>query len=85
MAGRELHRRTLTATLAQDMRSDGRRSYNRVTLRREGERIIAAATGTQSSGALMSMVLADGLLIIPEGMKIGSGRQCTARPAIATV
>ena len=72
MAGRELQRRTLTATLAQDMSSDGRRSYNRVTLRREGERIIAAATGTQSSGALMSMVLADGLLIIPEGMKLAA-------------
>jgi molybdopterin molybdotransferase len=58
-----------TAVLAEGMRSDGRRSYLRVTLSREGDDLIARTTGTQSSGALMSMVLADGLLIIPEGVK----------------
>jgi molybdopterin biosynthesis enzyme len=30
---------------------------------------IARETGTQSSGALVSMILADGLLIIPEGVQ----------------
>jgi molybdopterin molybdotransferase len=58
-----------TAVLAEDMRSDGRRSYLRVRLSREGDDLIARTTGTQSSGALLSMVLADGLLIIPEGVK----------------
>ena len=67
MAGRDLSRRTITASLADDMRSDGRRSYNRVRLSREGDGIVARLTGTQSSGALMSMLLADGLAIIPEG------------------
>jgi molybdopterin molybdotransferase len=39
-----------------------------VVLFSENGQTVARTTGTQSSGALMSMVLADGLLIIPEGM-----------------
>ena len=66
IAGREIKQRTIKATLADDMRSDGRRTYARVTIKREGDRLIACSTGIQSSGALMSMVLADGLAIIPE-------------------
>lgn len=57
---------TITAVTDEDMRSDGRRSYIRVRLENENGQVIARTTGTQSSGALMSMVLADGLLIIPE-------------------
>ena len=57
----------LTAILGEDVRSDGRRSYLRVTLTRSGDKAIAHLTGTQSSGALFSMVAADGLLIVPEG------------------
>jgi molybdopterin molybdotransferase len=56
-----------TAITGEAIQSDGRRTYVRVRLRREGEDWVAVTTGTQSSGALMSMVLADGLLIIPEG------------------
>ena len=57
---------TIRAKLADDMKTDGRRTYNRVTIRRDGDRYTAHTTGIQSSGALMSMVLADGLIIIPE-------------------
>ena len=57
---------TITAVTGEDMRSDGRRSYMRVRLENANGQFIARTTGTQSSGALMSMVLADGLLIIPE-------------------
>ena len=60
---------TITAKLAEDITSDGRRSFLRVKLQREGDEYLATTTGTQSSGALMSMVLADGLLIVPEGTK----------------
>jgi molybdopterin molybdotransferase len=56
------------ALVAESMHSDGRRSYIRVILFSENGQPVARTTGTQSSGALMSMVLADGLLIIPEGM-----------------
>ena len=66
IAGRDFNQRTVKATIANDMRSDGRRTYARVTLKREEDRLVARSTGIQSSGALMSMVLADGLAIIPE-------------------
>ena len=69
LCGRAQKPKLVTAELATDLRSDGRRSYNRVTLAREDDRIVARSTGIQSSGALMSMVLADGLAIIPEGRR----------------
>jgi molybdopterin molybdotransferase len=55
-----------SAITAEDIHSDGRRSYLRVTLTREDGQLKAHTTGTQSSGALLSMVLADALLIVPE-------------------
>jgi len=58
----------VTAVVGEMLRSDGRRSYLRVKLRDENGELVAHLTGTQSSGALLSMVLADGLLIVPEGM-----------------
>jgi molybdopterin molybdotransferase len=60
---------TIRAETGEVFTSDGRRTYARVRLHTEHDRVIATATGTQSSGALMSMVLADGLMIIPEGEK----------------
>jgi molybdopterin molybdotransferase len=57
------------AVVGEPLRSDGRRSYLRVTLAEEDGEIVARTTGTQSSGALLSMVRADGLLIIPEGVR----------------
>ena len=69
IAGRRIEQRVVIATIADDIKSDGRRTYARVTLARDGERLIARSTGIQSSGALMSMVLADGLAIVPENVK----------------
>lgn len=60
---------TIEASIGEDMRSDGRRSYIRVKLNREEDGWIAQTTGTQSSGALSSMMLADGLMIIPEDVE----------------
>ena len=59
---------TVSAIVGEDLNSDGRRGYLRVRLERDNGKLIAHTTGTQSSGALMSMVQADGLLIIPENM-----------------
>ncbi|MFW5709053.1 MAG: gephyrin-like molybdotransferase Glp [Chloroflexota bacterium] len=56
------------AVLGETVRSDGRRTFVRVTLERRDGQLLAVLTGTQSSGALSSMVLADGLLILPEGL-----------------
>lgn len=57
------------AKLKQSVKSDGRRSYIRVKLEYNDDgQLWASTTGTQSSGALMSMVLADGLLVLPENL-----------------
>jgi len=64
---RNLSRPVLRAELGETLRkSAGRLHYVRVRLSREGGRILARSTGNQSSGALHSMTLADGLLIFPE-------------------
>ena len=67
IAGRPFKQKTVQAICAAPIKSDGRRSYIRVTLSREKGTLVARTTGIQSSGALMSMVKADGLAIIPEG------------------
>ena len=71
---------TQTAVTEEEITSDGRRTYVRVTLRRQGAELMASVTGTQSSGALMSMVLADGLLIVPEGQtEVAAGTRLPVR------
>ncbi len=59
---------TITVITGEDIESDGRRSYLRVKLVSEDGQLKARLTGTQISSALISMVLADGLLIVPEGV-----------------
>lgn len=68
MSGRPDALPTVQAAIAESLQSDGRRTYLRVTLLRDNGQLVAHTTGTQSSGALMSMVQADGLLIIPDGV-----------------
>jgi molybdopterin biosynthesis enzyme len=66
LAGKTHTPTIIHATLADAMTTDGRRTYHRVTIQRDGDNYTAHSTGNQNSGALMSMVLADGLVIIPE-------------------
>ncbi|MEO1289885.1 MAG: gephyrin-like molybdotransferase Glp [Chloroflexota bacterium] len=68
LAGKPHHPRMIRAKTAEAMRSDGRRTFARVTLTQDEGAWVASETGTQSSGAHLSMVLADGLLVIPEGV-----------------
>ena len=56
------------AVVGEAMKSDGRRSYIRVKLDHIDGQLIATSVGSQSSSALISMVLADGLLVVPENM-----------------
>ena len=71
---------SIQAILDEDLESDGRRSYIRVTLTKRDGITHATTTGTQSSGALYSLVIADGLLIIPEGQTfVSKGTQCTVQ------
>lgn len=81
LLGRDPHVPTLSVQVGEDMTSDGRESYIRVTLRRENGSLIAKSTGTQSSGAISSLVNADALLIIPSGVKtVALGDTLQARP-----
>jgi molybdopterin molybdotransferase len=75
MGHRLLFRPLVRATLAEPLaKPAGRMHFVRVTLEREGERILARSTGTQSSGALRSMTLATGLLIFPaEATRLAAG------------
>ncbi len=80
MGGRSDPLPTLTAVVGEPINSDGRRSYVRVKLTRDDGWLIAKTTGPQSSGVLSSMVLADGLLIIPEGVTaVEAGEQLPVR------
>jgi molybdopterin molybdotransferase len=68
------------AVVDDAMKSDGRRSYIRVKLSMRDGRLHATSTGTQSSGALSSMLAADGLLIIPESMtEVPAGTELSVR------
>jgi molybdopterin molybdotransferase len=63
----DLRRRTVRAVLKDEIPSkDERRHYVRVHVERDGEGYCAHLTGEQGSGILNSMVLANGLAIIPE-------------------
>ncbi len=66
MGHRDLFRPFIEATLSQDVtiRSD-RLHLVRCKLYEEDGRMMAAVAGTQSSGALRSMVIANGLMILP--------------------
>ena len=46
--------------------TDGRRFYARCLLEKEPEGVIARLTGSQGSGVLTSMMLADGYAVCPE-------------------
>jgi molybdopterin molybdotransferase len=69
MLGRADDSTTVSAIAGEDIDSDGRRSYLRCTLEVVDGRYVARLTRTQSSGALYSLVEADGLLIVPEGVR----------------
>ncbi len=64
----ELRRPTLPVRLGYDAKAAGDRTeYQRVTLVREGDELIARSTGSQSSSRLMSLAGANALVRIPPG------------------
>jgi molybdopterin molybdotransferase len=73
---RELVKPAVRAILDGALTSSGRRGYVRVVVvRRDGE-YHARATGEQGSGVLTSMVKANGLAVIPEGVsKVEAGSE----------
>jgi len=65
---RQWERPAVRATLAEPLSSDGRESYVRVVLHRQGAEYVAHSTGDQGSAVLTSLVKANALLILPEGV-----------------
>lgn len=47
--------------------TDGRRFFARCAVTREGERYVAALSGSQGSGVLTALARANGLAVVPEG------------------
>ncbi len=56
------------ATLLEAVHSDGRESYLRARLERRGGELAARLTGDQGSNLITSLVRANGLVIVPEGV-----------------
>lgn len=68
MGHRALFRPTLCARLTHPLeKKAGRLHFVRVRLERRGDEVLATSTGSQSSGVLRSLVLAQGLLVFPAG------------------
>jgi molybdopterin molybdotransferase len=72
----QLQRPTLPVRLGYDAKAPGDRTeYQRVTLQREGQELVAHGTGSQSSSRLLSLAGAHALVRIPpgdQGVKAGS-------------
>lgn len=63
----ELERPRVTVTLQETVRSDGRETYVRAIVGKEGGEYTAVTTGGQGSHMMTSLVQANALVIIPEG------------------
>ena len=62
-----IFRRTIRATLSHDIRKNkGLRYFFRSRVRSQGDGFVVEITGEQGSGILSSMVLANGIMVIPE-------------------
>lgn len=67
MGHRNIFRRSVRATLTETLtKGIGARQFVRGRLHEENGRYTVASTGDQGSGILMSMVLANGLIVLPE-------------------
>ena len=87
MGNTRLYRRTLSARLANPIKHQpGRTEFVRVQLARDEAGYSASATGTQSSGVLLSMARADGLMIVPAASTgLAAGAQVTVQLLDGTV
>ena len=71
MAGRrELARPSVSAVVLEELHSDGRESYLRAIVSRDERGYVARTTGGQGSHMMTSLVQANALLIVPEGVTV---------------
>ena len=87
MGHARLYRRTVPARLAHPVKMrPGRTEFIRVQLTRDNNGYVASSTGTQSSGVLLSMAKADGLLVVPsDSTGLAAGEQVTVQLLDGTV
>lgn len=80
MAGHTaLDRPQVTVTLQDEIASDGRESYVRARVTRSSHGYVAVSTGSQGSHVMTSLVKANALVIIPEGvMQVHPGDELQA-------
>lgn len=80
MAGHpRLDKPQIPVTIQESMTSDGRESYIRAVVERDGKVYTAVTTGGQGSHMMTSLVKANALLIVPEGVTdIPAGSQLQA-------
>ena len=79
MGRQDWQRPTIRAVLEDRVTNrDGRRTFARAVITRREGRYYASLTGPQGSGILMSMVVANGLVIVPEEVrKVEPGEEVT--------
>jgi molybdopterin molybdotransferase len=76
---KRLDRPQIKVILQDEIYSDGRESYIRAVVAKQDADYIATTTGGQGSHMMTSMVKANALLIIPEGVKyVAVGENLTA-------
>ena len=69
MAGRtDWERPLLNVTIQESLSSDGRESYLRAVVSKENGQYVATTTGDQGSHIMTSLVKANALIIVPEGV-----------------
>lgn len=80
MAGHtRLDRPSVTVTVLENIDSDGRESYIRAIVRREGQTYVANITGSQGSHIMTSLMKANALLVVPEGVaRVAAGETLKA-------
>jgi molybdopterin molybdotransferase len=66
---KRLRKPTIEAILEEDVESSGRRDFKRAVITKRDGEYYASVTGPDGSGVLTSMVKANGLAIIPEGIR----------------
>ncbi len=80
MAGHtRLERPQVKVIVQEEIYSDGRESYIRAVVRREGKVYTAVTTGSQGSHMMTSLIAANALLIVPEGVThVSAGQSLSA-------
>lgn len=80
MSGRtDLERPAVDVVMVEEIHSDGRESYIRAIVKRDGNSYTAVTTGGQGSHLMTSLVKANALVVVPEGVKfVGIGERLKA-------